>query len=250
MNAEEKLLTAKTADLFRLCDKYCQPQFSFFLNEAEQAIIKREIGVGYGYNCKYFGGYEGSKRAVLGVFPEWQEADGKDFPIKAVKITKNYIKELTHRDYLGSILSNGITREQVGDIIVEENCAYAFIIADVADFVAMNLKKIGNIGVRTQIVDATKIKTPEQKFQIINAVAASARLDAVTAAMLKLSRREAASLILGAGVSVNHILVEDTSNAIKEGDIISVRGYGRFLFCGSTGETRSQRIHVVIKKYI
>lgn len=250
MNAEEKLLTAKTVDLFRLCDKYREPQFSFFLNEAEQAVVKREIGVGYGYNCRYFGGYESARRAVFGVFPQWQEPDEKDFPIKAVRITKTYSKELTHRDYLGSILSNGITREQVGDIIVEENTAYAFIIADIADFVAMNLKKIGNTGVKAEIVDAAQIKPPEQKFQIINAVAASERLDAVTAAMLKLSRREASALISGGGVSVNHIVTEAVSNTLKEGDVISVRGYGRFLFCGSSGETRSQRIHITVKKYI
>ena len=250
MNEQEKLLTAKTEDLLRLCDKHCEAQFSFFLNEAEQAVIKREIGDAYGYNCRYFGGYENAQRMVLGVFPQWEEADTEKFPIKAVKITKTYPKNLTHRDYLGSIMAHGITREQVGDIIVEENTAYAFMIADMAEFVGMNLTKIGNVGVKAQLVDLDKIPVPEQKYQIINAVAASQRLDAVVAAMLKLSRREAAALIAGGGVGVNHIVTENTSYMINDGDVISARGYGRFLFCGDKGETRSQRMHIVVKKYL
>lgn len=250
MNNEEKFLTAKTEDLFRLCEKYCEPQFSFFLNEAEQALIKREIGDRYGFNCRYFGGYDGALRSVLGIFPEWQEASVDDFPIKAVKITKTYPKELTHRDYLGSVLSNGITREQVGDIITDGDCAYVFIMADLADYICMNLKKIGNTGVKTEIADIKDISCPEQKFQIINTVAASLRLDAVVAAMLRISRRDAALLITKGGVSVNYLPTENTGGRIKPGDIISVRGHGKFLFSDINGETRSQRIHIVIKKYI
>lgn len=250
MNNEEKLLTAKTEDLFRLCDKYCEPQFSFFLNEAEKAFLKREVGNRYGFNCCYFGGYDGACRTVLGIFPEWMEPEFEAFPIKAVKIVKTYSKELTHRDYLGSVLSNGITREQVGDILIDGDSAYVLIMADLADFICMNLNKIGNVGVKTQIADIKEIPHPKQKFQIINTVAASIRLDAVVAAMLKVSRRDASVMIGKGGVSVNHLLTENSGMRIKPGDVLSVRGYGKFLFYEVNGETRSQRIHITVKKFI
>lgn len=251
MNDLDKLLIAKTNDMYRLCDKHCTPQFSYFLNEAEQALIKNEIGNKYGYNCCYFGGFTDAQRKVFGVFPEWQEAEYNSFPIRAVKVTKTYAKELTHRDFLGSVMSFGIEREQVGDIVIDDDTAYIFMILDMADYVAMNLKKIGNTGVKSSVVNINEINAlPKAKFKIINAVAASKRLDAVVAAMLKISRKDSSSLILSQGVSVNHIPIKDTSFLLKEDDVISVRGHGRFVFLGVGNETRSQRIHIEIKKFI
>ncbi len=250
MNTEEKLLIAKTEDLFRLCDKHCTAQFSFFLNEAQIALIQKEIGARVGYNCRYFGGYEDARRCIFGVFPEWCEPLDESFPIKVIKIKKTFSKELTHRDYLGSVMANGITREQVGDILVDNDVAYVFITEDMADFVCAGLLKIGNTGVVATVENAMDIIPPEQKFQIINTVCASQRLDAVVASMLKLSRKEAAGLIAGGAVSVNHLPVLDTSRSLKPEDVISARGYGWYVFHSVGGETRSGRIHITVKKYI
>lgn len=250
MDNDEKLLCAKTEDLFRICDKRSEAQFSFFLNETEQAFLKKEIGSRYGYNTAFFGGYENAARKVFGVFPEWTEAENRDFPISAVKIVNKYTKQLSHRDFLGSIMSNGITREQVGDIIVDDDVAYVFMISELAGYIAMNLKKIGNVGVKVSLADLSEIKPPEQKFLTISAVAASLRLDAVTAAMLRVSRKDAHDLIVGGAVSVNHSQTENTSLILKEGDVISVRGFGRFVFEKIGNRTGSQRLHITVKKYV
>ena len=250
MDNDEKLLCAKTEDLFRMCDKRSEAQFSFFLNETEQAFLNREIGSRYGYNTAFFGGYEGAGRKVFGVFPEWTEAENGLFPISAVKIVNKYTKQLTHRDFLGSIMSNGITREQVGDIIVNDDTAYVFMINELAEYIAMNLKKIGNVGVKASLADLSEIKPPEQKFLTVSAVAASQRLDAVTAAMLKISRKEAHDLIVGGSVSVNHLQTENTSFILKENDVISVRGFGRYIFEAIGNRTGSQRLHITVKKYV
>ena len=250
MDSQEKLLIAKTEDLFKMCDKRSEPQFSFFLNEAEQAFIIREIGCRYGYNTAFFGGFGESGRKVFGVFPEWQEIENELFPISAVKIVNRYTKQLTHRDFLGSIMSNGITREQIGDIIVNDDTAYVFMISELAEYIAMNLKKIGNVGVKVSIAGLSEIKPPEQKFMTIAAVAASQRLDAVVAAMLKLSRKDAHDLIVGGAVSVNYTQTENASLMLKEKDIISARGFGKYIFDEIGNRTGSQRLHITVKKYI
>ncbi len=250
MTSEEKLLTAKTEDLFRLCDKYAKPQFSAFLNEAERAYIEKNVGMRAGYNCSFFGGYNNAMRTVFAVFPDWQEAENNSFPIKTIKILKKYKKELTHRDYLGTVLSKGINREQVGDILVNDDTAYIFIMSDIADFVASGIDKIANVGVKVLIEDFEDITIPEPKFQTINTVAASLRLDAVVAAMLRLSRKEASSLILGEKISINHLPCQNVSHILKENDIISVRGSGRFVFLKVEGSTRSDRLHIIVKKFI
>ncbi len=250
MTNEEKLLIAKCEDLFARCDKYVSARFSQFLNEAEQAVIKNNIGNRVGYNCCFFGGYENAQRAIFAVFPEWEEPDNKQFPIKVLKITKKYKKELSHRDYLGTVLSKGIERLKVGDILIDGDDAYVFIISDIADYIAVSIDKIANVGVKITVEEVTDIEPPKPKFEIINTIAASVRLDAITAAALNVSRRVANELITGGKVSINHVETTDTSAFLKQGDTISVRGFGKFVFESIGMQTRSQRMHIEIKKYV
>lgn len=250
MTAEENLLIAKGRDLYKLCDKYQKPQFSAFLNEAEQVVIKENVGMIPGYEACFYGGYGDAMRTVFGVFPEWQGVENDSFPIKVIRIVKKYKKDLTHRDYLGTVLSKGINREQVGDILVNDDGAYIFILSDIADYIASGIDKIANVGVKALVEDISDIEIPKPKFQIINTVAASLRLDAVVASMLNLSRKEASSLISGEKISLNHIPCKNVSHILKPDDIISVRGSGRYVFCNVNGTTRSDRLHIMIKKFI
>lgn len=81
-------------------------------------------------------------------------------------------------------------------------------------------------------------------------VCASARLDAVVGAAAHLSRQEAARLINGGGVKLNFRELTDVSKTVKEGDMISVKGSGRFILSEVGNETRKGRIHIVLNKYI
>lgn len=250
MTEEEKLLLAKAEDVYRLCDKYCCARFTQFLDEAQQQLLIENIGAQAGYNTGFFGGYAGAQRKVFGVFPEWSPYSEDDFAIKVLKITKSFGEPLTHRDYLGTILSLGIDRAKTGDILVDGDTAYVFLLEDIADFVAGQITKIANRGVKTQVVSVREIEVPEQKFSVQGVVAASLRLDAVVGAMLHISRNLACRLVEGGKVSVNHKVTEETAKQLKEGDLLSVRGYGRFLLAEVGGKTRSERLHILIKKYI
>lgn len=250
MTGEEKLLLARCEDLFSLCDKRVAPCFSDFLNEAEQAIIKSNIGNRVGYNSCFFGGYENAQRRIFGVFPQWEEPDEDCFPIKVLKITKNYKRELTHRDYLGTVLSCGIDRCKVGDILIDMECAYIFLSEDIADYVCAGIDKIANVGVRSVVEDIGKITPPKPKFEVINTVSASVRLDAVVASVLNLSRKNACELIKSGRVCVNYSECSDVSHMLNVGDIISARGFGKFIFSDIGQKTRSDRLHIEVKKYI
>lgn len=244
------MLVARIEDLFGLCDKYQTPRFSKFLDEAQQELVLKNAICPPGYNTGFFGGYDDSQRKVFGVFPEWMEFDKEQFPIEVIVIGKKYEKELTHRDYLGTILSLGIDRSNVGDILVEKNRAYVYMLSDVCSYVCENIDKISNVGVSVKVESFTNITPPKQKFETINAVCASERLDAVVSAMLKISRNNAAGLIRAEKVSVNHFPITRVDYILSPKDIISVRGFGRFIFEEVGAKTRSDRIHIVIKKYI
>lgn len=250
MNEEEKILIARINDLYRLCEKHASAKFSPFLNESEAALIKDNAINQNGFNSAFFGGFDEAERSMLGIFPEWQEAENRDFPIAVLKIDKGYNKELSHRDYLGTILSLGIDRSKVGDILVSESGAYVFVSEDIADYLIFNIKKIANCGVKLKRVDLQSEELPRRSYEEINAVAASSRLDAVLAAALKLSRKESSLCINSGKVSVNHRQVQDISYSLKEGDLLSVRGFGRIIIETFGENTRSGRVHIVLKKYV
>lgn len=236
----------KMQDVFRLSEKYHTPRFSKFLDGAQQELLRRR-GISDGV---LFGGYEGAERCVLGAFPPWQEPENELFPIKALLVKKKYERELSHRDYLGTVLSLGIERNKTGDILVTDSGAYIFVLEDIAEFICDNVSKVSGCGVDISIISTDGIVVPEKKFCKVCVVSASMRLDAVVGAMLRISRNEAKTLILSGKVSVNHIEALNCDFMIKENDLLSVRGFGRAVLSEIGGKTRSDRVHITLKKYI
>lgn len=250
MNSENKLLLARIQDVFRLCEKYQRPVFSQFLDGAQQACVEDCFDIPYGYNVLFCGGFEGAERKIMGVFPDWHEAAYDEFPITAVKIEGGFKRALTHRDYLGSIMSLGIDRQKTGDILTFDKGAYVFLSAEISDYVIGNIRKIGHEGVKITQIPCSEVKIPQREFQRIQTVCASLRLDAVTAACCNISRKEAAELVRGGMVKVNYREQLDGAKNINDGDLLSVRGFGRFVFAGGVSETRKGRLHINIDKFI
>lgn len=250
MTSENKLLTAKTEDLFKLCDKYCCPRFSDFLDGAEQAVIRDEIIFPCGYNVAEYGGFDDSEKKMLGVFPQWQEPDFSEFPITCLKIEGGFSRQLTHRDYLGTIMSLGIAPSKLGDIVVGAGFAYVFIHSDVAGYVNDNIFKIGNQGVKITVIEDTTSVEVKRQYKTIEAVCASSRLDAVVGAAANVSRSESARLIGAGKVKLNHRECLKPSEELHEGDLLSIRGFGRFIAYQFGSETRKGRLHITLKKYI
>ncbi len=248
MNYDKKLLTARIEDLFSLCEKYSSPRFSDFLDGAEQAIINKEFTIPYGYNTMLWGGFDGAEKKIMGVFPQWEEADTSAFPITCIKAETAV--PLTHRDYLGSLMSLGVTSSRLGDIAVTDSCVYIFLHEDISEYILSSMHRIGNQHVALTLVPDAASVNIERKYKTIEAVCASNRLDALTAAAANISRSEAARLVEGGKVKLNHLEVCKPSETAEEGDLLSVRGSGRYIVYKFGAQTRKKRLHVTLKKYI
>ena len=135
---EQDIFVKHVQDVLRLCEKYQAPRFSKFLDERGQAEILKEPFA----NTMLYGGYEDAEWKMFGAFPDYMEATGSEFPIKVLEIRKKYKTPLGHRNYLGTILSLGIDRNKIGDILVEDSGAYVFVSSDISDFLAENITKI------------------------------------------------------------------------------------------------------------
>ena len=241
----DSLLKRRISDIAELAEKYQTPRFSDFLDEAEQ-VIAGEVAFG----GKWYGGYPGAGRKIVGFFPDWYETEYDEFPISCVRIIKKGSRELSHRDYLGTLMSLGLDRKKIGDIAVVEDGAYVFAAEEVAGHIAGSIEKIANCGVKLSIIPLSDAKIPEPEFEYREIVAAGMRLDAVLAAYCNFSRKSASDFIASGRIGVNHKEVMRNDYTLKEGDLLSIRGFGRALIEKIGGNTRSGRLHITVKKFI
>jgi RNA-binding protein YlmH len=155
---------------------------------------------------------------------------------------------LSHRDFLGALLSLNIKRETIGDILVGDSNAVVFVTNTVAPLILSEITKIGRVGVKVSdsVLDVLPIR---EEFEDIFGTVSSLRLDSVVSVMTGLSREKASEIILAKRVSLNHFECTSVSKTLKQADVISIRGYGRFILNEASGLTKKGRIKVNIKKY-
>lgn len=210
-----------------------------FLNEQEQEVLKKVCGK----RCvlTLFGGASAceKKRAWLSI-DEPYALDG----ITLLKATyASAYATLSHRDCLGALLNCGLRNDQFGDIFLDDNKIYVFVVSEVADYVIASCTKIKRTQVQFRVCEE-KIE-PEKKMKDSVKIVSSIRLDAIVAAACNLSRSKAAALIQGGNVQVNHLPLEDCSMLCNNNAVLSIRGYGRFLYKGILKQTKKD--HYVIE---
>ncbi len=197
-------------------------------------------------NAEYYldGGFPETERKILVIGTMEKSKDDDFLCILEIKAQKN----LSHREVLGSLLGTGIKRDVVGDIIIQENIAYVAVLKEISKYLIQNLEKIGREKVSVRIIDNIDEIEIKDNTKEINVTLASLRLDSAVSACYGLSREVSANLIKNAKVKLNYKEALNPSKQIKEEDLISVRGYGRFVVSQIVGETRKSRIRVVLKK--
>lgn len=245
---ETEIIVPRVRDAARLCEISGIPKFVGFLTPVEAAVAVSAAAKS-GYKYEIFGGYEGAERVFFGVFPQWCAEKQQFYPIKAVTFAYRRQDKLSHRDFLGSLMSLGIKRESVGDILTEEGRAVAFLSAEILKCVLTGIEKVGSVGVT--VTEGYTMPLPGgSSAKEITETVASLRLDAVVAALIGTSRAKAAELIEQKLVSVNSVVSEKGVKMVRSGDIITVRGKGRFIIDSAEDKTRKDRTIIKVKKFI
>ena len=161
---------------------------------------------------------------------------------------KKYAEALSHRDYLGAILNLGIERETLGDIVITEDATYIFALSSIVDFIISNLARVRHTDLILSLSEPPSealFRTEERRVQI-----SSERLDAVIARVYSLSREDAQGLFVKRLVFADGREIQSSSYSPKEGEIISVRGHGRFAYIGQVGTTRKGKLNVAVMVYV
>lgn len=245
---EDKLILSRAEDALKITEQRFSVHTVGFLNPHQRSLILKNIYPRQDVKMFFEGGYEDAERTLFISAPEYEEVDIASI-LKVIKISGRDVDKLTHRDYLGSLMGLGITRENIGDILVSESGALVFVKAEIAEYILINLEKIGRHGIKTELCDSKEIEIPKPKIKEIKGTVSSLRLDAVLSLGLGISRARAVELIGQGLVYLNWEVSESVSLQINEGDLISARGFGRMRLMEIGGLTRKGRTGIVIEKF-
>ena len=218
-----------------------RPAYLGFLDEGGRAVLSEALSRRRDVSFAFWGGFPEAERAMLGLFPDYMEADAQAFPIKAVTFSFRPADKPGHRDFLGAMLGLGVERSVVGDILIGEGRCVAFVKAELAP-------KRGRVGVKARL-GAEEPLPVGHTFKEIKGVAASSRLDCLTALAARISREKAASMVVLGLVQVNHREICSPSARVAEGDVLSIRGHGKYIIDRLGPLTQKGRLSVQCRKY-
>ena len=212
-----------------------------------------------------FGGYGEAERKRIFVLPSYLaelDEDASEIAdryfhedmadaVKAIKLQGSGYRELSHRDYLGSVLALGIDRSAIGDIVILDSfSAILFCTDKICSYLLTGLERIASDKVSVCEIRITEDILPKREFKPINDTVASARLDCVVGALANLSREKAQTLIRSGLCEIDYIPEDRVDYTVKAPCTVTLRGTGKFNVLCFDGETKRGRLRLVAQKYI
>ncbi len=246
---EGEAVAVKLVDFAAQAIKNRKCKLTGFLSPFEQemtGVIANSLG---SLNVDFYGGYRGAERQRA-AFCHEEFQGAPNFEIVVIKAEWNgEFARIGHRDILGSILSLGVDREYIGDIIATKDFARLLVDKKMANYFTANLTQIGGTTVKTSLDELENISPKEERTKEIKSTVASLRVDSIAAAGFGMSRSKAAQEISAEKIKLNWQTVKNASQSVKEGDILIMRGRGRLEVAEVRGQTKKGRVGVLLKRF-
>lgn len=228
-------------------DRYA-PKLTDFLDPRQQFIVEAVVRQNEDLQIAQHGCFEQAERQRLLIYPSYYELQQDDFQITIFTIQyPTKFVTLKHPDVLGALLSIGLERSKFGDIRIDEGYVQFAVATEVADYVRLHLTSIGKVKVHVEELGETEpLLLVAEEWTEQSHTVASMRLDVVMATIYNISRQKSQALISGGKVKVNWTLREQVAFELQEGDIISVRSYGRAKVIATEGRTKKDKIRLIV----
>lgn len=253
---EEKMCLSRILDKIELSEKRNKIEISDFLDMYQVSLVENFFRKIKFENFKLYGGCEDAERKIAIIFPNKYDENtleteySKIFKVIRIELQQSEQGKYTHRNYLGGIIKLGLNREKVGDIIVEDKGADIITIESFADILKKELPSLTRFeNSKIVIKNITELKEKKVAIENIKIIIPSLRLDNIVSDLSRTSRSKAVQIMAQERVFVNGKNETKPSKQVKVGDIITIRGKGRFTIKEIAGNTRSGRIILVIEKF-
>lgn len=255
---EDKLLISKMLDKIELSKSKNKIENTDFLDMYQKHLLEKILKQENIENYIISGGAEDTERNIIIFYPEKLKVVAdinykKILPITCIRINlpKEMYSKYSHRDYLGGLMKLGIKREKIGDILVFEDGADILILEDIEKFLLNNINALTRFGksnieiIKLEDVREKKINTKE-----IQIIIPSLRIDAVVAELAKTSRGKAEELLEEGRIFVNYEEIKKETKQIKENDILTIRGKGKFIIGKQEGTTKNGRVKIIVQQFV
>ena len=247
---EERLLLSRVWDKREQCRLRSIPAATAFLSPQEQAAAQRLLNaLGQREGYAFWGGYEGAERQRLLFLPDWMNGPD-DSTIAALRAVCRSGATLTHRDFLGSLMALGLTREKIGDILVESGGCQVLVDPSALDFLVQSWDSAGREKLTVSSLPLEELTVPEAAVKEVRDTVSSLRLDNVLASAFSLSRGRAAEAVEKGAVQVNYTVCQKPDKPVSAGDVITCRGRGKCVLDAVGSPTKKGRLPVAIRRFI
>lgn len=214
-----------------------------FLDPREQYILEVIVGSFEDMKVSYFGGQSAERKRAI-IAPSYFEPTEGDF--EEVLIQINYPEKfvsIQHQHVLGTLMSLGIEREQVGDILVGDTIQFV-LTKQLESYIMMELTKIKGATVKLDSIPFKDMIQSKENWNIHHSTVSALRLDVVLKEMIRKSRSIAKQLIEKKRVKVNHTLIDSPDFQLQNNDLLSIQGFGRARIGDIGGKTKKEKVHI------
>ncbi len=258
-NEEDRLEISKLLDKIEFVSKRNSVEYTDFLDMRQRQLCEKALSELKYNNYVAFGGYKTAERTAIILYPTKLEEVFKNeqfdfntiFSVIRIQLPNELKGMYQHRNYLGAIIKIGIKREKVGDIIATKDGADVIVLKEVEKYVLDGLKELTRFHKSEfSIFGLEKLNIEEPKTQKLEIIVPSMRIDSIVSESIRTSRAKGTEIIKEERVFLNHELVTKGSKEVKTGDILTIRGKGRFKVGNIVNETKKGNLVLEVEKYV
>ena len=144
---------------------------------------------------------------------------------------------IQHQHVLGTLMSLGIERDQLGDIMIGDEIQF-ILTKRLESYIMFELTRIKGATVKLNSIPIKDMIQSEENWKIQSATVSALRLDVVLKDMIRKSRNIAKQLIEKKRVKVNHTIVDTPDFQLEKNDLLSIQGFGRAQITEIGGRTK------------
>ncbi|MFC6331347.1 RNA-binding protein [Paenibacillus septentrionalis] len=251
-HAEEKAFVDRAQEWIERSAELHELRRTDFLDPRQQFIMSTLCNRNGSVTIKLDGGYTEAERKRAIIAPDYRDLEYEDAELAVLQVTSPSDKfhELDHGDFLGALLGLGIKRDKVGDIHLHETFCHIVVAQELSSYFDLNLRQVHRLSVLTDIIAVDQLQPAVQQLEELSFTVASMRLDGIASDAYRISRAKIVDPIKAGRCRLNWKTEEDPSAQLKEGDVVSIKGLGRFKLLQVDGVTKKGRTRVKIGKYL
>jgi RNA-binding protein YlmH len=251
-HVEEHPFIDRMMDKLVNAEQHHRELWTDFLDPRQQLIVNSLVKRTPELQVVFFGGHPNAERKRAWIAPVYFSFDPADGAVALMKISSldNRLDQLRHSDYLGSLLGLGIKREKLGDIYVAPDDCQFLLAVEMVDYVRLHLNQVHRVRVSIERLPFEQLEYRAEPLEEFEVSVASLRLDGIVSDVCRMSRAKALVPIKAGKCRINWRIEESPSAILAEGDLVSLKGWGRFKVLEIRGLTKKGNMRVKIGKFV